>query len=132
MISYKYKLCKSKKLKTLDYMMDEAAFVWNHALALQKRYYRLCGSYISAVRMQKHFARHVKRCRLDAQTVQELLQRQKAAYKKFFKHENRRPPKFRRARDFSSIAFMVRIACGAQEPFSIIPIVLFWNWRSVR
>lgn len=69
MISYKYKLCDSRKLKALDHMMAEAAFVWNHALALQKRYYRLYSSYVSAVRMQKHFARHVKRFRLDAQTV---------------------------------------------------------------
>lgn len=105
MISYKYKLCKSKKLKVLDHMMAEATFVWNHALALQKRYFRMYGSYISAVRMQKHFARRIIRYRLDAQTVQELLQRQDAAYKKFFKRENRRPPKFRRSADFTSFVF---------------------------
>lgn len=105
MISYKFKLCDSRKLKALDHMMAEAAFVWNHALALQKRYYKLYGFYITATRMQKHFARHVKRCRLDAQTVQELLQRQDAAYRKFFKHENRRPPKFRRSADFTSFVF---------------------------
>ena len=105
MISYKYKLCNSRKLKALDHMMAEAAFVWNHALALQKRYYRLYGFYISAVRMQKHFARRIKRFRLHSQTVQELLQRQDAAYKKFFRHENRRPPKFRRSADFTSFVF---------------------------
>ncbi len=79
--------------------------VTNHALALQKRYFRMYGSYISAVRMQKHFARRIKHYRLDAQTVQELLQRQDAAYKKFFKHENRRPTKFRRSADFTSFVF---------------------------
>ena len=105
MISYKYKLYKSKKLKALDYMIAEAAFVWNHALALQRRYYRLYDSYISAVRMQKHFAKRIKRHRLDAQTVQELLQRQDAAFKSFFKHVTRRPPKFRKAEDFTSFVF---------------------------
>lgn len=105
MISYKYKLCKSKKLKALDYMMAEAAFVWNHALALQKRYYRLYGSYVNAVQMQKHFARRIRRRRLDAQTVQELLQRQDAAYKAFFKKHTHRPPKFRRSSDFTSFVF---------------------------
>ena len=105
MISYKYKLYKSKKLKALDFIMAEAAFVWNHALALQKRYYRIFGSYVSAARMQKHFARRIHRKRLDAQTVQELLQRQDAAYRAFFKKTTRRPPKFRRATDFSSFVF---------------------------
>jgi len=55
--------------------------------------------------MQKHFARRITRKRLDAQTVQELLQRQDAAFRKFFKHENRRPPKFRKAKEFSSFVF---------------------------
>lgn len=105
MISYKYKLYQSKKLKALDHMMAEAAFVWNHALALQKRYYRLYGSYIPCIRMQKHFARRIKPSRLHSQTVQEILQRQDAAYKAFFKHTTRRPPKFRRAVDFTSFVF---------------------------
>lgn len=105
MISYKYKLCKSKKLRVLDYMMAEAAFVWNHALALQKRHYRLYDSYISVVRMQKHFAKRIKPHRLHSQTVQELLQRQDLAYKAFFRKQTRRPPKFRRSVDLTSFVF---------------------------
>ena len=105
MISYKFKLYQSKRLKALDHMMAEAAFVWNHALALQKRYYKLYNSYISAVRMQKHFAKRIKPYRLHSQTVQELLQRQDAAYKAFFKKTTRRPPKFRRSCDFTSFVF---------------------------
>ena len=40
MISYKYNIYKSKNTKHLDKMLKECAFVWNHALNLQKRYYR--------------------------------------------------------------------------------------------
>lgn len=111
MISYKYKLCRSKKFTALDYMMAEAAFVWNHAIALQKRYHSLAVlsgwdvRYIGCAQMQKHFARRVARTRLDAQTVQELLQRLDTAYRNFFRHVTRRPPKFRKARDFSSFVF---------------------------
>ena len=111
MISYKFKLYKSKKTTALEHMMREAAFVWNHALALQKRYYSLAvrfgweKTYIDAVRMQKHFAKRVARTRLDAQTVQELLQRQDASFKSFFRHVTRRPPKFRRAEEFTSFVF---------------------------
>ena len=111
MISYKYKLCRSKKFTALEHMMSEAAFVWNHALALQRRYYSLAKTlgwkrrYIGSTRMQAYFAKHINRTRLDAQTVQELLQRQDAAYRLFFKRVTRRPPKFRKAQDFTSFVF---------------------------
>ena len=47
MISYKYNIYHSKKTKYLDKMLRECCFVWNHALALQRRYYKLFGKYIS-------------------------------------------------------------------------------------
>ena len=120
MISYKFKLYKSKKTTALGHMMREAAFVWNHALALQKRYHSLAvrfgweGTYIDTVRMQKHFAKRVARTRLDAQTVQELLQRQDASFKSFFRHVTRRPPKFRKAKEFTSFVFKQNAGCSAR------------------
>ena len=104
-MTYTYKFYRTKRTAKLDAMLREACFVWNHALALQKRYYSLYGKYIGAVRMQKHFARRIVRTRLHSQTVQEILQRLDASYKRFFKHPSRRPPKFRKARDFSSIVY---------------------------
>ena len=47
MISYKCNIYHSKKTKYLEKMLRECCFVWNHALALQRRYYRLFGKYIS-------------------------------------------------------------------------------------
>ena len=105
MISYKYKLYNNKNNRHLEAMLREASFVWNHALALQKRYYKLYNSYISASRMQKHFAKCIKRNLLHSQTVQEILQRLDMAYNRFFKCIAKRPPKFRRAEDFASFVF---------------------------
>ncbi len=111
MQTFQYKLYDTKKTTSLEWMMAEAAFTWNHALALQKRFFRIakaCGwtkAYVSATDMQKHFARRITRTRLDAQTVQELLQRQDTAFRLFFGHVTRRPPKFRKAKDFSSFVF---------------------------
>ena len=105
MISYKYKLYCTDKTKYLDKMLREACFVWNHALILQKRYYRLYGKYINTNRMQKHFAKHISRNLLHSQTVQEILQRLDTAYQRFFSRLAKRPPKFRKAKDFSSILF---------------------------
>ena len=105
MISYKYKLYRTQKTKHLDKLLREACFVWNHALALQKRYYRMFGKYIGANRMQKHFDKRIKRNILHSQTRQEILQRLDTAYQRFFKHLAKRPPKFRKAKDFTSIVF---------------------------
>ena len=104
-MTYTYKLYRTKRTAKLDAMLREACFVWNHALALQKRYYSLYGKYIGSARMQKHFVRRILRTRLHSQTVQEILQRLDSSYKRFFKHLSRRPPKFRKARDFSSIVY---------------------------
>ncbi len=105
MITYTYKLYRSKRTAKLDAMLREACFVWNHALALQKRYYALFGKYVNVVEMQKHFARRISRFKLHSQTVQEILQRLDASYQRFFKRLSRRPPKFRRVREFSSIVY---------------------------
>lgn len=111
MISYKYKLYQSKKNKALDYMMAEAAFVWNHALALQKRYYSLASvmgwedTLISPGKMYHHFAKRIKRNRLNAQTMQEILERLYSSFNRFFKKKCSRLPKFRKSKDFSSIVF---------------------------
>lgn len=105
MLTYEYKLYSSKRNRKLDAMLREACFVWNHALALQKRYYTLYGKYCSAIDMQKHFAKRISRHLLHSQSVQEILQRQDAAYKRFFNHQAKRPPKFKRASEFSSIVW---------------------------
>lgn len=105
MIAYKYKLYKTKNTKRLDNMLREACFVWNHALSLQKRYYKIYHKYISAVDMQKHFVKRIKRTYLHSQSLQEVLQRLDNAYKRFFKHLATRPPKFKRHADFHSFCY---------------------------
>ncbi|MBQ0074572.1 MAG: transposase [Prevotella sp.] len=105
MIAYKYKLYRTDKTKHLDKMLREASFVWNHALALQKRYYQLYHKYIGIGRMKAHFVKHIDRCLLHSQTVQEILERLDEAYMRFFKHLAVRPPKFKKAKHFSSFLF---------------------------
>lgn len=105
MITYKYKLYRTDKTKHLEKMLREASFVWNHALALQKRYYKLYHKYIGIGRMKAHFVKHISRCMLHSQTVQEILERLDEAYMRFFKHLASRPPKFKKAKHFSSFLF---------------------------
>ena len=105
MVSYKYNIYRSNKTKYLDKMLRECCFVWNHALALQRRFYKLFGKYISVGKMQKHFAKRIKRNLLHSQTVQEILQRLDSSYNRFFKKLAKRPPKFKRTECFNSFVF---------------------------
>ena len=106
MIAYKYKLYTSKQTKHLDAMLREAAWIWNHALALQKRYYRMYHKYIDVVRLKGKWVRWFgKSSRLHSQTVQEILERLDASYQRFFKHIQLRPPKFKKADCFTSFRF---------------------------
>ena len=104
-MTYTYKLYQTKRTAKLDAMLLEACFVWNHSLTLQRRYYSLYGKYVSSIRMQKHFSKRIRRKLLHSQTVQEIIQRLDTSYQRFFKHLSRRSPKFRKARDFSSIVY---------------------------
>lgn len=105
MISYKYNIYRSKKTKYLDKMLRECCFVWNHALALQRKYYKLFGKYISIGKMKKHFAKRIKRNLLHSQTTQEILERLDESYNRFFKRKSKRPPKFKRSDCFNSFVF---------------------------
>lgn len=105
MIAYRFKLYRTDKTKHIDNMLREAAWVWNHCLAIQKRYYRMTGKYANSVEMQKHFAKRHKPTYLHSQSVQEIIQRLDESYQRFFKHIATRPPKFRKAKDFSSVVF---------------------------
>ena len=105
MIAYKYKLYRTDRTKHLDKMLREACFVWNHALALQKKYFGLYKKYIPSWIMVKHYQKRIIRIYLGAQTRNEILERLDIAYKRFFEHLATRPPKFRKAKDFASVVF---------------------------
>ena len=105
MLTYEYNIYRYERNRHLDLMLAEAAFVWNHALALQRRYYSLFKGYVGTGRMQKHFQKRIARCRLGAQTTQEIHQRLDASYQRFFAKLAKRPPKFRKAAHFSSFVF---------------------------
>ena len=55
--------------------------------------------------MQKHFAKRYTMKSLYSQSVQEAIQRLDLAYRRFFEHTAKRPPKFKRFEDFSSIVY---------------------------
>jgi len=105
MLTYKYKLYTSKRNKRIEILMREACFVWNHCLALQKKYYEMYGKYIGGNRMKTHFAKRYKMQNLHSQSVQEVIERLDYSYQRFFTHKSKRPPKFKKFSDMSSVVF---------------------------
>lgn len=105
MQAFKYKLYKTKRTKHIDDMLREAAFTWNKALAIQKRYYSLYGKYINRCHLQKWFDKRYKRRYLGSQVRQEIIERLDTAYNRFFKKLAQRPPKFKKAAEFVSIVY---------------------------
>lgn len=66
-------------------MLREAAFTWNKALAIQKRYYALFGKYINKYQLIKWFDKRYKRYYLGSQVRQEIINRLDTSYNRFFK-----------------------------------------------
>ena len=56
--TYKYRLYRNDKVDAvLHHQINAAGWIWNHALALQKRYYRLFGKHIGIKPLKAHIAK---------------------------------------------------------------------------
>ena len=79
-------------------MINAAGVIYNHCIALHKRYYRMWGKHLNCAKLQSHIAKLRKRNQfwqsLGSQAVQDICQRIEKAYQLFFKHNKKgvRPP----------------------------------------
>ena len=55
--TYKFKLYSSHGNRELHKTIDGHASVWNHCVALQRRYYGIYGKYISKFRLINHISK---------------------------------------------------------------------------
>jgi len=110
--TYKFKLYRSKKNKHLHQQIDISGLIWNHCIALHRRYYRLFGKSLNVYALCKHLAKLKKLPKyeywklVDAQAIQDIADRIDKAYKLFFGNLKRKvktsPPKFRKVKNYSS------------------------------
>ena len=101
-VTYKYKLySRCDRNRYLHREIDAFAGVYNHFIALHKRYYRRYKKYPNKARLQRHLtklkktARFSAWCLLPSQALQNVIERIDFGYQKFFAKQNKRPPKFR-------------------------------------
>lgn len=110
--TYQEKLYNNKKKnKKIIKDIELGSGIYNHCIALHKRYYRRHKKYLPLYKLQSHITflkslrkyKHWKK--LNSQTIQEITERIDNGYQKFFKKENKRPPTFKKKKKYKSISF---------------------------
>lgn len=112
MRTYRFKLYNSKRNRKLHRQINAAGLVYNHCIALHKRYYKIFGKSLNMYQLQKHLTKlkgisrfaYIKE--IGSQAVQDVTQRIDRAYKLFFrnlKHKIRTaPPSFKKIKKYKS------------------------------
>ena len=106
-----FKLYNSKKNKHLHKKIDLGCQIYNYAIALHKRYYRLYKKHLNKYKLQKHLTKAKKRKpylkNLGSQTIQDITDRIDRSYKLFFRNIKNKiktaPPNFKKRKRYKSI-----------------------------
>ena len=114
MKTLKFKLYQSKKNVHLHHQIDISGVIWNHCIALHRRYYKLTGKYISAYAMKMHVTKLKRLPKYEfwnlvgSQAIQDVCERIDRSYQMFFKSKagkisvKRGRPGFKKVKKYSS------------------------------
>ncbi len=116
MKTLKFKLYEHKRNRYLKRSINVAGVIYNHCIALHKRYYRIWGKHLRCAKLwlTPRFAnrltlralrkRNPSWQQVGSQAVQDICQRIEKAYQLFFKHHKKgvRPPGFRKVIKYKS------------------------------
>lgn len=108
MKTLKFKFYTHKRNRYLKRSINAAGVIYNHCIALHKRYYRMWNKHLSSAKLQAHIAKLRKRNLfwqlVGSQAVQDICQRIEKAYQLFFKHHKKgvRPPGFKKVKKYKS------------------------------
>ena len=115
MLAIKQKLYRTKRTKHLDALCAKACFVYNHILALKKKYYKLFKKTVSDNRLKKHLTKlkktkYVWWSDVNSQTLQDICERIDKGYSLFFserKKGNKKIglPKFKKKYKYKSLTY---------------------------
>jgi putative transposase len=108
MKTLKFKLYQNKRNRYLKRTINAAGVIYNHCIALHKRYYRMWGKHLNCAKLQAHIAKLRKGREfwqlVGSQAVQDICQRIEKGYQLFFKNHSKgvRPPGFKKVRKYKS------------------------------
>jgi len=112
--TYKYKLYKTKRVKHLHRLINISGVIYNHCIALQKRYYKLYGISLNKFQLQKHLTKLKKLAKysywkkLGSQAIQNITERIDKGYKKFFKKQGGLPT-FKKIKKYKSFTLKGKV-----------------------
>ena len=116
MKTYKFKLYSNHGNRELHKTIDGHAHVWNHCVALQRRYYSIYGKYISKFRLINHISKLKRLARfahwnqLPSQAIQEVAARIDKGYKAMFEARSQGKawgrPRFKPRRKYKSFTLL--------------------------
>ena len=116
MKTYKFKLYSNHGNRELHKTIDGHAHVWNHCVALQRRYYAIYGKYISKFRLINHvsklkwLSRFAHWNNLPSQAVQDVVARIDKGYKSMFEARTKGQawgrPRFKSRRKYKSFTLL--------------------------
>ena len=140
MKTLKFKLYSHKRDRYLKQTINAAGKIYNHCIALHRRYYRMWGKHLNCARLQKHIAKLRKRNSfwqlVGSQAVQDICQRIDQAYQLFFKHHKKgvRPPTFKKVKKYKS--FTLKQAgykfLGGNRVKIGNRVYQYWNYRDIE
>lgn len=112
MKTYRFKLYQSERNEKLNKQINAAGLIYNHCIALHKRYYKIFGKYLNKNFLQKHLVKLKKRKKfsylkeIGSQAVQDITDRIDKAYQLFFSNLKRKvrcsPPNFKKVKKYKS------------------------------
>jgi len=86
--TYKYKLYSRDATKHLDRILDLSSWVYNHCIALHRRYYRYYKKQLNKYQLQKHLTKlkkiNIEWNEVPSQAIQDITDRIDRAYKLFY------------------------------------------------
>ena len=112
MKTYKFKLYSSKRNKKLHRQINIAGSIYNHCIALHRRYYRIFKKSLRAFSLSKHLTKLKRITRyshwksVGSQAIQDISERISRAYALFFRNLQHNiktaPPGFKKIRKYKS------------------------------
>jgi len=140
MKTLKFKLYNHQRNRYLKRSINAAGVIYNHCIALHRRYYRMYGNQLNCAKLQSNRVKLRKRKpfwqTVGSQAVEELFQRIERAYLLFFKHHKKgvSPPGFKKIKKYKS--FTLKPAgyqfIGGNRVKIANRVYQYWNSREIE
>ncbi len=133
--TYKYKLYNSKRLKHIHRTINIAGIIYNHCIALHKRYYKLYGKSLNKFQLQKHLTKLKKRDKynywnkLGSQAIQNITERIDEGYKKFYKKQGGLPS-FKKVSKYKSFTLKGKVGYKLEDNIISLNGYKYKFWKS--